>query len=298
MKIRDQCLDRDCVDVAIGSRINELSKIASAARGERAAQENESAMVAAETELQRKKASTFAQPNAADKASFPRDEAVSLIATQPELSVENEYAEEGVTYPPPEAYEPVVAASPAEELPIWKYGLVLLALLTGLAVLMHRNDSLTIYIDFTDAIVTNVLPMVGGAVGLLLWFLEFPSPVPMYAALLGVASAVGFATVSSVTSNGYSYRCLLSIVAKLTLAAAFFILIAVFLFAQMPTRFKDESRAQAEARNRRAVRESRLGIAATSVGYGALIAWVCRYKEFSKLSECLSFVSNEMEPRV
>lgn len=154
---------------------------------------------------------------------------------------------------------------------------------------LHRQEKLTIYIDYTDALITNLLPVMGGALYLLMSWMEIPLPYPSYAGWLLVALAVIYAGYASYRANGFTWRWVMSFLSKLTLTAAFALLMAMLWSGRDGVRRQGETRRQAESRIRRQRREANKTMLASIIGYVALTAWLCRYQEFTSVSACLRY---------
>ncbi|MFJ5297724.1 lysozyme inhibitor LprI family protein [Pseudomonas sp. NPDC088368] len=171
--------------------------------------------------------------------------------------------------------------------PAWKYALLILGAVTGSAMVLHRRETLTVYLDYTDAVVANVLPFAGFLVFLLLTWLEVPAGIPYAVLGAAVVATVAFSAWTSIQANDSLWKAMVSLVAKVILVVLFYLCVVFLLFSMLSTKYKDETRAQAAARNRRAHREARAALAGLTVGYTFLTHWLCRYGEFSSLSECL-----------
>lgn len=301
---RDACRVQKCIDVSISDRITELNQYIR--------DEKEKASIAAWEQQQAEMQAEQTRREEAISAELARQEADRQARLQAEAR--NKAAREATTpapifeqrpsptsqppnqptYTQPERSHPVDPASKSlwdrfTDGPAWKYTLLALFAVLATAVGMHRAGELTVYIDYTDAIVTNSLPFGGLVAWLVLSWLEIPSPIPMIAGLTAVALAVLFAMWTSYQANDALWKVMISFVGKITLVGVFYALMALLLASLMSTKYKDETRAQAEARNRRNHRATRAQIAGLAVGYTFLTRWLCRYGEFSSISECLSF---------
>ncbi|MFJ2456547.1 hypothetical protein ACIOWK_33420 [Pseudomonas protegens] len=85
--------------------------------------------------------------------------------------------------------------------PAWKYMLLAGALLTAWAMWMHHQGQATIYNDYTDAAITNLLPAAGVVLTFLMNWLELPRQLAMVAGLTGFILAFMFAVYASVRTN-------------------------------------------------------------------------------------------------
>ncbi|MBN0189630.1 hypothetical protein JTL49_35575, partial [Pseudomonas aeruginosa] len=84
----------------------------------------------------------------------------------------------------------------------------------------------------------------------------------------------------------------LSLIAKMTLVSVFYAVIGVLVASLfLSTKYKGESQARANARNRREKKETMAMISVLTTAYTFLSAWLCRRQEFISVSECLAFDS-------
>lgn len=173
---------------------------------------------------------------------------------------------------------------------LWKCALIVAIVMSCWAVKKHRNEEATIYNNYTDATITNLLPVTGWGVGLICGWLGLPHQVYQVCVVTGLLLAISFAIYTAVKSNRGSLNILLSIVAKLTFVSLFYVIISALILSFFSgARRKGESLTQAEARQRRESRNTRVQIVAVSAGYTFFTAWLCRRSEFTSLSECLEF---------
>ncbi len=102
--------------------------------------------------------------------------------------------------------------------------------------------------------------------------------------------ALIFAVFASVRTNQGALSITLSMVAKITLVSVFYAVIAMLVASLfVNTKYKGESQARANSRNRREKKETMAKIVALASAYTVLTAWLCRRPEFTSLSECLEF---------
>lgn len=326
MQARNACSSPECVGESISARISELNQfvrdqneLASIAKyqaevdqmmADDAAVQAEIARQAAQAQAMEAQLAAQAQADAAAHAQAQSEAPAQAPAPVP-AAAEEPVAESGYQYPVEEvapepqpytdsqpAYTPAPAPSPASknwlsfffEGNAWKYTLLTLLATVGTAMVMHHRGSLTVYLNYTDALVTNALPVAGMVFWALLAWLDFPSPIPSMALSGGVLLAAGFGLISSIQSNDSAWKIVISFVAKIVLIGVFFLWMALLVASLLGsnTKYKDETRAQAAARNRRSAREAKAGMVAASVGYTFLTGWLCRYGEFTPIAECLS----------
>ncbi|HZW12159.1 MAG TPA: hypothetical protein VFF81_03075 [Noviherbaspirillum sp.] len=164
-------------------------------------------------------------------------------------------------------------------LPIKILGILLLAN-ACYATYAHRKERLTIYVDWTDAAITGLTPLIGFAVFLLLSFLNVPEEVGKTIAQLCVLVLVGFGIRMSWRANASTGAFLSSVVAKYTVLFAFYVLLWA-IYSGGERRRKYERRSTAEKRHAAAV-------AATVAAYVTWSLWVCRFAEFSPVADWFS----------
>jgi uncharacterized protein len=298
LSLRNQCTVQKCLDTTLSARIKVLQQYvqrekeqASIAESNRQQAQRE----AVEAERLRQQQATQAQtqmqtlPGA---SAAPVPTASSVTSTQPapamQRSAQAQVAPRAVAQPSAvrNASDPSLWTRFWEG-PAWKYALIILGVVTASAMVLHRRETLTVYIDYTDAAVANILPIASYLVFLLLTWLEVPAGIPYAVLVAGVVAAVAFSAWTSIQANDSLWKAMVSLVAKVILVVLFYICVAFLLLSMLSTKYKDETRAQAAARNRRAHREARAALAGLTVGYTFLTHWLCRYGEFSSLSECL-----------
>lgn len=174
--------------------------------------------------------------------------------------------------------------------PAWKYMLLVGAILTAWAMWRHHAGVTVIYNDYSDAAITNLLPAAGILFGGVVKWLELPHEIAIVAGLTGFMLALIFAVFASVRTNQGALSITLSMVAKITLVSVFYAVIAMLVASLfVNTKYKGESQARANSRNRREKKETMAKIVALASAYTVLTAWLCRRPEFTSLSECLEF---------
>ncbi|MPR02126.1 hypothetical protein F0169_08545 [Pseudomonas sp. MAFF 212408] len=283
--IRDQCTTQKCLDQTLGARIKALENIKSAETGKKL-----------EAERQQQMAKSYAE-----EAERTRRENQAYIAqeqaSQQRRQAAQQQAANAQPTPRQTAPQPPASQAPQKESlwqqagnVAWKCALLAAILASCWAVLRHHREEATIYNDYTDAAITNGLPITGLLIGLVCGWLGMPKEVYQVSVATGVLLAVVYAVYASVKTNQGGVNIVLTVIAKLTLVSVFYIVMGLLILSLLGTaRRKGESLTQAEARQRREARQSRAHIVAASSGYSLLTAWLCRRGEFTPLSECLEF---------
>ena len=282
--LRDTCTDQKCLDDMFSQRHQVLLQYV------REAKERERTAAWEEQEAQRQ--ARYAREQAERDAEHARRDAERRERVHASMVAATMASQQSAAPQLQPSTAPAASKSLWERFtdgPVWKYTLLLLLGVLATAVSLHRSGELTLYIDYTDAIVTNLLPLAGlVAWGLLSW-LDFPAFIPTFIAIAAVLLALVFALITSWRANNAGWKVMVSFLGKITLVGIFYVLIAVLLASMLSTKYKDETRAQAAARNRRNHRAARVQIAGLTAGYTFLTRWLCRNSEFSSISECLAF---------
>lgn len=310
LTVRDQCTTQKCLDQTLGARVTLLDNYAS---------DEKSQAYAVEEKL--RKEQREAQRQAEELASAQRVEQSRVVQEQARLqqqqAAQQQQAHRVQTQPhvapalpssqaPANtiAVQPVrPAGQPAAEKPVlqkmwqafwsgpaWKYTLLTGLLITGWAIWRHHREKATIYSDYTDAAITNLLPAIGAVAALIFRWLEMPGLVQGIVLAIGIISGVVYAVYATLRTNHGALSITLVIIAKLTMISVFYAVIAMLVASLFSnTRRKGESQARADARNRRERKQTMAQIVAWSGGYTALTVWLCRRPEFTTLSECLEF---------
>ncbi|MBG5604738.1 hypothetical protein I5E55_03215 [Pseudomonas aeruginosa] len=318
---RNACTDQQCLDSTIGARIQALDQYVTAEKGKAAsalahAQLNKHQE--AEAIRQRQTAERLATEEAARQAQIENQRQLAIIELQQRAqaaqALETQRAGEHQQVPaqmpqyqPPQKVAPASSAtssspsyrSPEKSLwqqfkssPAWKYLLLAGALLTAWAMWRHHQGQTTIYNDYTDAAITNLLPAAGVVLAFLMNWLELPRQLAMVAGLTGFMFALMFAVYASVRTNQGWMSISLSLIAKMTLVSVFYAVIGALVASLfLSTKYKGESQARANARNRREKKETMAMISVLTTAYTFLSAWLCRRQEFISVSECLAFDS-------
>lgn len=301
LTIRNQCTTQKCLDKALGGRIQSLEAFISAEKKkayERAHEQRIAELRAQEAERTRQQEAAFARQEqerqlrtqAAQQAALAQRPAVStqVAPSYPAATVQPIQGQQSPVSPAVQAnsvWQDVFSV-------LWKLALIVAVIASGWALWLHHKGQATIYNDYTDAAITNLLPVTGLIIGLLCGWLGLPHQVYQVAVITGILSAVAFAVYAAAMTNDGALNITLTLIAKLTFVSVFYLVMGLLILSLFGgARRKGESRAQAEARQRREARQTRAQIAATSAGYTFFTAWLCRRAEFTSLSECLEFSS-------
>jgi uncharacterized protein len=301
--VRDQCTTQNCLDKALGQRIEVLKRYAQAektrAYDDQVRHEAEQRQFA-NAQREQQEAATAAAQVASDESR--RQAAMAehrTILSQPSSQPASYVTASNQVAPAPRASSAETAGSQSPlsaasqwffHGPGWKYLLLSGGIFLCWAIARHHNGSATIYNDYTDALITNVLPLLGVAMAFVFHWLELPRMASMVSVGVGSVLAATYAIYATMKSNQGGLSIFLSIVAKLTLVSVFFAVILMLVASLfVSTRYKGESQARANARNRREKKSTMAAIAAISALYTALTAWVCRNPEFTSLEKCLAF---------
>lgn len=167
-------------------------------------------------------------------------------------------------------------------------GLVILinALVT---IYLHKGEKLVIYRDYTDAAFTGLAPLAAIGTYFLLLFFEMPNNISQIIGLSIFAILMLFVVKSTArNNNGLSGFFVMSLITKVTIVGLYYAIMAWLVFGSNSARKKGESYAAYEARKRREAKANAAAMAATTAGFVALSAWVCRYAEFTPLKEYIS----------
>lgn len=294
---RNQCTTQKCLDIAMEDRLKAIEDFTSAEIGRRLELEQQKQVAKSQAEdadRARRKHEAFL---AEEQAYQQRRQA----AQQQTVYSQSNTASVSSTYQTP-AYQ--TAQQPSHQFAetreetiwqqifsvLWKCALIVAVAMSCWAVKRHRREEATIYNNYTDATITNLLPITGWGIGLLCGWLGFPHQVYQVCVVTGVLLAVFFAIYAAVKINRGGLNILLTIVAKLTFVSVFYVVMGFLILSFFGgARRKGESLTQAEARRRRESKNTRVQIVAVSAGYTFFTAWLCRRSEFTSLSECLEF---------
>lgn len=276
---RDQCQDQKCLRLAMGDRLQVLEGV---------------------IHTEQSKALQAREQSAAQRQA-ERDRQAAVIAQQQRQPSQSTQPTPPQTMQSPPVVKPQSAIAQRQPQnpvaawfingPGWKYTLVLGFLLSVWAVVRHHRGSATIYSDYTDALITNLLPALGIVVAVVCRWLEMPGVVSTISVMTGFVLAIFYAVYSTVKNNRGGLSIFLTIMAKLTLISVFYAVIGLLIASLFNggARRKGESQARADARNRRERKATMAIITALSAAYSALTVWVCRNPKFTSVGECLEF---------
>ncbi|WAH55974.1 lysozyme inhibitor LprI family protein [Pseudomonas silvicola] len=281
---RDQCTTQQCLDKALGARIQVLDHYAADEQAK--AYDAEQRVQAQQREAQRQAQDALAAQRV-DQARAAAEQQPRPHALAPAAPLQPRYQA------PAPAAQPAAAQTLWQWFfggPGWKYTLLIGACITAFTLRRHHAQVATLYTDYTDAAITNLLPAAGVIIGALCRWLELPAVLVYSAGVTGFALAILYAVYASIRSNRGALNTVMVIVTKLTLISVFYVLIGLLIASLfVNTRRQGESQARADARNRREKRATRAQIAGLTLAYTALTAWLCRRPMFTSLADCLEF---------
>lgn len=296
--IRDQCTTQKCLDQAIITRIKTLDSFTKSEKNKAfEVQQQQSAAIRQTKEAEQTRQADEARSVRADEEQA-RQQQLEVVRQQQALFVQPKAQPTVSTSSTYQASVNKTAQQSAQEDTFWqqigsvawKCALLIAILSSCWAVKLHRQKEATIYNDYTDAAITNLLPVTGLLIGLICGWLGMPHQVYQITVVTGVLLAVFYAIYASVKTNRGGLNIVLTIIAKLTFISVFYIVMGFLIISFFGgARRKGESLTQAEARQRREARQTRVQIVAASAGYSFFTAWLCRRAEFTSLSECLEF---------
>ncbi len=303
LAIRDQCNTQKCLDQSMGTRITALEHFASAERGKALELESQRESSKAQAESQAALADRVRRIHEADVAAEQVNQQRRQAQQQAILAQQQTAAVTKISSGYPSAAQPSYQQQQAVSLGeqedgywqpvfsvLWKCALIMAIISSCWAVKRHRQKEATIYNDYTDATITNLLPVTGFIIGLICGWLGMPHQVYQICVMTGLLSAALFAIYAAIKTNHGGLNILLTTIAKLTFISIFYVIMGFLIFSLLGrAQRKGESLTQAEARRRREARETKVAIVATSAGYTFFTAWVCRRPMFTSLSECLEF---------
>lgn len=299
---RNLCQTQKCLDDALSDRIVELERAPQEALSLRMeAQRQVELEQQRQAELEREAAAKVAYEARVEEErqqSLAQQQAQAAIVQQQQAAQQTSPIS-AAPYTAASAYpqsKPVYSAPQLtrwqqfKNSPAWKYMLLIGAILTAWAMWRHHAGVTVIYNDYSDAAITNLLPSAGILFGGVVKWLELPHEIAIVAGLTGFLLALIFAVFASVRTNEGALSITLSMVAKITLVSVFYAVIAMLVASLfVNTKYKGESQARANSRNRREKKETMAKIVALASAYTVLTAWLCRRPEFTSLSECLEF---------
>lgn len=280
---RDACTTQKCLDTTLGARVTYLDNYASNEKSNayNAQQQQRAAQRQAE-EAERERVAEHARATAqAARQQHPaaQGSAAQRAAPQPPASVQTPAPQ-----PEKSAWKKFIDG------PAWKYASLMVLLLSCWTLWRHHQGSTTLYNDYTDAAISNGIPLSGLIIAGLCKWLELPGELAWIVAASGLVLAVAYVVYASVRVNQGGLNITLAIITKLFFISVFYAVIGMLVASLfVGTKYKGESQARANARNRREKKQTMAQIAALSAGYTALTIWLCRRPHFTSLSECLDF---------
>lgn len=157
----------------------------------------------------------------------------------------------------------------------FKIALFCMGLLLVICLWLHSRGSMTIYLDYTDALWTSLTPVLGiGSYLVFSWWLEIPKNYSVIAAcvLTGLMSVQ--IIIQTYRSNGISPFFLLSLFAKFALLTFYLLMMALLL--------SGGGRTKSDARRRRG-----WAVVVTTV-FVFLSGWMCRNRQFSSIDDYIA----------
>lgn len=265
---RNACEDAACLEQAYRSRLSELT--ADNAAGNQTPQDT---------------------PTPPPETTSATDEKAEQAPTP--ISQEDPQADEKPSQPeiaPPAETEAVNNNADKGESSLLGLKLAVLAILINViySIRLHKRERLIIYKDYTDATITGLAPLCGAVVYGLARFFEVPVES---ASMLGwaVFSILVLLIIRSTYKNNDGIHFFaMSLLTKVTIVGLYYAVMFI-LFVQLGSvRKKGERRSSFEARKRREAEQAIATMAATTTGFIALSAWVCRNPEFTPFREYIS----------
>ena len=305
---RDQCTTQKCLDKSLGERVSFLNNYSNAEQ-----------KVAYDAEQKVRQEQRAAERQAEELAAAQRTEQYNLAqeqarqqrlqaAQQQRVQAQPQVAPAAPAYQAPAYVTPKQPAMPSPqpvaekpffqrmwtafwEGPAWKYTLVFGFVITCWTIWRHHTETATIYNDYTDAAITNLLPAAGVIGALLLRWLEMPAVVQGIVFATGLLLGVSYAVYATLRANQGALNITLVVLTKITIISVFYAVIGMLIASLFSNsgRRKGESQARTAARHRREKKQTVAHIAALSLAYTALTVWLCRNPEFTSISECLEF---------
>lgn len=284
--VRDACTTQKCLDTTLGARVKFLENYVR--------DESRNAFTEEQQRLSAKRQAEQAQRDQeAEHSRTTQERERQQILVEPARQTQT-----ASSTPPsyaPEALTTVTKQGKSfwkklTEGPAWKYVCLIGFFLSCWAVWRHHKGTTTIYNNYTDAAISNGIPLAGFIIAGVCRWLELPGEMIWVAAGTGLILAGAYASYASVRVNQGGLSITLSIITKLLFIGVFYAVIGMLVASLfVGTKFKGESQARANARNRREKKQTLAQIAALSAGYTALTIWLCRRPEFTSISECLDF---------
>lgn len=294
--IRDQCNTQKCLDQVLAARIKALDDFKGAEIEKKLELEQQQQIAKSKAEEADRTRRVHEANVAEEQAYQQRRQAAQQQTAKSQPTASAAYTYQASAYETAQQQRPGTLVTQEKTIwqqignVVWKCALTVSILSSCWAVKRHRREEATIYNDYTDAAITNLLPVTGLVIGLICGWLGMPHQVYQIAVTTGVILAIFYATYSSIKTNQGGLNIVLTIIAKLTLVSVFYVIMGFLILSFFgKSRRKGESLTQAEARQRREARLTRVQIVAASAGYSFFTAWLCHRAEFTPLSECLKF---------
>ncbi|MCT7340006.1 hypothetical protein N5K55_02880 (plasmid) [Pseudomonas aeruginosa] len=318
---RDACTDQKCLDKTIGARIQALDQYVTAERGKSASALAQAQLIKHQEEeaiRQRQTEERLATEEAARQTQIENQRQQAIIELQ-------QRAQAAQAIESQRAIEHQQALSPNPAVPTTPTGCASFECNLVLAVIPRAGEISVAAVQIQPGLEVhaagwcasdslgdveapsgasnhlqrlhgcrNYEPLAGcrRGTGLLDELARAPRQLAMVAGLTGFMLALMFAVYASVRTNQGWLSISLSLIAKMTLVSVFYAVLGALVASLfVSTKYKGESQARANARNRREKKETMAMIAALTTAYTFLSAWLCRRQEFIPVSECLAFDS-------
>lgn len=282
---RNQCANANCLGEALRLRILALQKFErdDFVRKQDAAKEQGMAQQRAEDAAQAQRAEQYHAAQKAADEQAARQRSNSTMSSSVNRATQQPINPVGATASDGDFIGDIITYA-------WKFIVLIAIFCTIWSIFRHHREQTTIYFDYSDAALNNALPGAGLIVGLIGKWLGMPDWVYQVSLFTGIVLAACLAVYAAMRINRGALNVFLSLVARLTFITVFYAVI-IFLVLSFFVRTKRdyENQVQADARNRREKKETRVLLAATTVGYTFLTAWLCRYSGFTPLAECLEY---------
>ena len=310
---RDQCTNQKCLDKSLGERVSFLNNYSNAEQ--KVAYDSKQKVRKEQREVERQ-VQEIASAQRIENYKLAQEQSLQQelkIAEQQRMQQEQQRSQARVAPAAPAYQAPVISAPRQPAMPApqtvpekslfqktwqsfiqgsgWKYLLVFGFVVTCWTVWRHHAEKCTVYVSYTDAGITNLLPAAGVVCALILRWLEMPGLAQGIAFAIGVLLGVVYAIYAAFRTNQGVLNITLVVLTKITMITVFFVVIGMLIASLFSNsgRRKGDSRARTAARQRREKKETLAHIAALSIAYTALTAWMCRNPEFTSLSECFEF---------
>lgn len=284
LEARDACTIQKCIDKSMSERIAVLTNYPRQLNRAAAVIAPPAATASAPRYLPSARAD-IREPEAASSDQLAQAPRLSSPSSRP-VTKSNAYSKE-LSSQGPQAMKAQGKTSGFWDSPLWKYIALGLLCIVGASMALHHQGQLSIYTNYTDAVITNALPLTAGAAYLVMTWLELPDVLTI-AMVVGVSIVwITFSAFSASVINNSAWKVLFALISKLILVSIFYIVAFALIASLVSTKYKDETRAQAAARNRRGNRETVAYLAGFATGYSFMTKWLCRDGRFTSVAECL-----------